>query len=153
MNSKDLQRPLKMRAMEELKALLEQSHSIRLKEILQESQGSGSRIDLLARIDVFGHSHTLACAVQRGGTMSAMRDDLRHLCEDIGRQPEEMMPILIAPRLSSKLRTLCIERNVGFLDFEGNGRVILEEAFIGKRTRQHGPGGHHRSPVTGVRVP
>jgi len=145
MNSADPHNRLKMRAMEELKALLEQSHAIRLTEV---HQSRGCRIDLLAKIDVYGHIHTLACAVKGQRNGRATDEDLRRLCDDVGRQTEVMMPILIAPHLPRKLQTLCIEKKVGFLDFEGNGRLVLDEAFIGRRTLHHGPASHPNAPVT-----
>lgn len=142
-------KPLQDRAIEELKALLEQSHVIRLKEISREAHSSGCRIDLLARIDIFGHSHTLACAVKRRGP-GPTSDDLLRLCEDVERRAGELKPILIAPRVSKDLRRQCAEKKVGFLDFEGNGRLVLGEAFIDKRTLRHAPASHHPARVTGV---
>jgi hypothetical protein len=53
--------------------------------------------------------------------------------------------VLILPTLSTEMRALCEERKVGFLDLEGNGRLVLDEVFIGKRSVRGVPA------ATGVR--
>ena len=53
------------------------------------------------------------------------------------RFPGETTPVLIAPELSEEAQALCRESNTGFLDFEGNARLYLDEVFIVKRSLTH----------------
>jgi hypothetical protein len=36
--------------------------------------------------------------------------------------------------MSAQTRALCEQNRVGFLDLEGNARLVVDEVFIGKRS-------------------
>jgi len=129
---------LEVRATEALKALLEQVSAIKLKEMQRQSPPRGQAMEILAHIDVFGHSHTLACKVNLDTRPGKVRDSLRKLQDSAAHFAGKATPVLIAPYLSPEAQALCKESQAGFLDLEGNARLSLGEVFIGKRSlHQH----------------
>lgn len=129
MNSSD---DLETRATEALRALLGQVSVIKLKEISRAPHGP-----MLARVDVLGHCHTLACEVDASARPENLRDKLRELQNGAAKCDGAATPVLIAPYLSPEAQSVCKENHAGFLDLEGNARLALGEVFIGKRA-MHG---------------
>jgi hypothetical protein len=129
---------LELRAVEALRALLRQVSAIKLKEMKKrESQGRRRAAEILALIDVYGHSHTLACEVKTDADTRNLRDVLRDLNQSAAHLDRHATPVLIAPYLSPEARALCNESHAAFLDLEGNARLALGEVFIGKRSLRH----------------
>lgn len=120
---------LEYRATEALRALLGQVSVIKLKEIRRQPQGP-----MLARIDVLGHSYTLACEIGSSEQGENLRSALRDLRNDASRCDGATTPVLIAPHFSAEAQALCKESSTGYLDLEGNARLALGEVFIGKRS-------------------
>jgi hypothetical protein len=119
---------LELRAIEALRALLGQVSVIKLKEIRREPHGP-----MLARVDVLGHSHTLACDIEPNGQPDTLRAHLRELHDGARQCDSAATPVLIAPYLSPEAQAVCKECSAGFLDLQGNARLALGEFFIGKR--------------------
>ena len=119
---------LELRAIEALRALLGQVSVIKLKEIKRDPRGP-----MLARVDVLGHSHTLACDIEPNGQPDTLRAHLRELHDGARQYDGAATPILIAPYLSPEAQAVCKECDAGFLDLQGNARLALGEFFIGKR--------------------
>ncbi len=119
---------LEQRAIEALRALLGQVSVVKLKEIRREPHGP-----VLARVDVLGHSHTLACDIEPNGQPETLRARLRELRDGILQYDGAATPVLIAPYLSPEAQAVCKECAAGFLDLQGNARLALGEFFIGKR--------------------
>lgn len=128
---------LELRATEALRALLGQVSAIKLKEMKRESQGNGRGAEILVHIDVYGHSHTLACEVKAKADLSNLGDVLTDLHQCNAHFAGDATPVLIAPYLSPEAQALCNERHAAFLDLEGNARLAIGEVFIGKRTFAH----------------
>jgi len=120
---------LEFRATEALRALLGQVSVIKLKEIRRSPQGP-----MLARLDVLGHSHTLACEIEPNIRPESLRNALDELSQDAAHYEGVATPLLIAPYLSPEAQALCKERSACYLDLEGNARLALGEVFIGKRS-------------------
>ena len=122
------------RAAEALKAVLCEVSTVNLKEIRPAARG---KTGLVARVDVLGHSHTLACEVKADA-------DPHHLC-DLLRECNKAPLFLPAmrrrcssrPIFRRRRRALCKESHAAFLDLEGNARLALGEVFIGKRSLRH----------------
>ena len=129
---------LELRAAEALRALLGQVSAIKLKEMKHESRGRGCPAEVMARIeahiDIYGHSHTLACEVKASADPGNLRDALRELWQSAAHLDRHATPVLIAPYLSPEAQALCNESHAGFVDLEGNARLALGEVFIGKRS-------------------
>jgi len=123
-----------MRAVQELKTLLRQLSSIKLREVDLQSQGCEHKIDILAHIDVLGHSYLLTCGLIADGTPHQVRKGLDELHRKIGHFREKTIPVVIVPHLSQEVQALCGERNTGYLDMEGNARLVVGEVFIFKRS-------------------
>jgi hypothetical protein len=130
---------LEVRAAEALKSLLEEVSAVKLKEMKRESPARGRATEILAHIDIYGHSHTLACEVNADTRPSKVRASLRKLEDCAAHLAGETTLVLIAPYLSPEAQALCKQSHAGFLDLEGNARLSLGEVFIGKRSTRQQP--------------
>jgi len=125
---------VKSRAAEALKSVLHQVSQIKLRKIDNDSPGPDLKVDMLAHVDVHGHSHTLLCKVTASGRPDYVRTALKEFEEDGNRQGGNSTLVFIAPRMSEEGKALCGEGKAGFLDLEGNARLELGDVFIVKRT-------------------
>ena len=128
---------MNFRTEEALKSVLSEVSTLKLKEIRRASTSSGRQTGFLVRVDVLGHPHTLACAVQtdvRPGNLGAA---LRELHESATNVAGDATPVLIAPYLSPEAQAMCKERSAAYLDLEGNARIAIGEIFIVKRMFAH----------------
>ncbi len=126
----DTRRSSGSRAVEALRTIIDQVSAFKLREIQLEPTGPHGEIDILACIDVFGRSHTLACkitAYEQPHQLHTALYDLRVAAARFGRNAA---PVLIAPHLPHEARKLCRENEVGFLDLEGNAHLVSGEVFI-----------------------
>lgn len=124
---------LELRATDALKAVLGQVSVIKLKEMRREAQTEGRPVEILADIDVFGHTHLLACEVQTQSEPAQLRASLRNLRND-SSVAGNVTPVIIAPYLSPEAQQVCKESDAGFLDLQGNARLSFGEVFIGMRS-------------------
>jgi hypothetical protein len=130
---------LEVRAAEALKSLLEQISAVKLKEMKRQSPAHGRAAEILAHIDIYGRSHTLACEVNADMRPSKVRASIRKLQDCAANLSGEITLVLIAPYLSPEAQALCKQSHAGFLDLEGNARLSLGEVFIGKRSMRQQP--------------
>lgn len=121
------------RAVEALKAVLHQTSAIKLKNVDIDSSALFDSVDLLAEIDVYGHSHTLACRVMESDEQEPTREDMLLLRKGAARVAENATAVLIAPRISEQVQGLCRGNNAGYLDLEGNARLELGEFFMARQ--------------------
>lgn len=123
-----------MRAFEALEALLLRTSAITFKGVDLGVEASGCEIDIVAHIDVLGHSHTLACAVAEEEGPEHVRMALEKLLSGVGQMGKNVTPALVVPCLSQETRALCKGSNIGFLDLEGNGCLAFGDMFISTRS-------------------
>lgn len=90
-------------------------------------------IDLVAQLEVFGERHTLVAEVKSNAQPRHVRAALLHLQDYVRRQPETVVPVLIAPYLSVEAQDLCRQYNVAYLDLEGNARFAFGTFFISRQ--------------------
>jgi len=128
-----------VRAAEALRELLEQVSAVKLKEMKSEPLARGRAAEILVKIDVYGHSYTLACELNADTRPSKVRASLKKLQDCAAQIAGEATPVFIAPYLSPEAQALCKESHAGFLDLEGNARLSLGEVFIGKRSMRQQP--------------
>jgi hypothetical protein len=150
-STEPLRRPteLESRATEALTALLRRISAIRLLEMKRETwprdhfSGAAARTMLahripshriLAQIEIYGHRHTLACEVYPDGEPNRLREALRENQAAPSPVLSDATPILIAPYLSPEAQELCKQSKAGFLDFEGNARLAVDQVFIVMRS-------------------
>jgi hypothetical protein len=77
-----------------------------------------------------GELLALACNVNVSGQPRHVRTALSQLRAYAASNGPHVTPVLIAPYLSHDARTLCREQDVGFLDLEGNARLVFDGVFI-----------------------
>jgi hypothetical protein len=111
-------------AADALRAVLHHVSAIKLKEIEMDSPGPDLKVDLLAHVDVYGHS----------GRPDHVRTALEALRSHADGLDGNATPVFITPRISEETKAMCGESKTGFLDLEGNARLDLGEVFIVKRT-------------------
>ena len=125
---------MQQRAAEALKIVLAQVSSIKLKEIRHDSAAQPSAGGFVAHVDVFGHSHLLACRVKSSWQLVDLEKQVEELRESAAKLAPGATPVFIAPYLSPEAQAICKARASGFLDLEGNARIAVGEVFIGKRS-------------------
>ncbi|MGB8028398.1 MAG: hypothetical protein WCF30_01930 [Terracidiphilus sp.] len=124
----------KKRAADALRALLGRVSAIKLLELEHESQPGGSAAAIRARIDIYGHSHTLACELNSNGEPAHLRAVFSELQRGAAPLAADTIPVVIAPYLSPEAQALCKQNKMGFLDFEGNARLTVGDFFIVMRS-------------------
>ncbi len=134
MKSEPIAAELEAHAAEALKALLEQTSAVKIRELKPAHLARGRSGELIAYLDVYGHSHTLACEVNLDASPGKVRASLKKLRSCAARLSGEAIPVLIAPYLSPEAQALCKASHAGFLDLEGNARIAFGEFFIGRRS-------------------
>jgi hypothetical protein len=118
------------RAVDALRQLLEQIPTIILLDIGLEAHAHEHGADLVACIEASGTRYTLICDVESSGQPRHVRMGLLQLRHQVVQQSSETVPILIAPYLSAEAQAMCREQSVGFLDLEGNARLLFDSVFI-----------------------
>jgi hypothetical protein len=121
---------MEIRAADALRALIDQVPAIKLEDIKIEPPGPDPGIDILARVNVSDRPHVLVCEVKASGQPRHVRMALLQLRNYVAHFGNEAIPILIAPYLSPEAQALCREYEVGFLDLEGNARLVFDGVFI-----------------------
>lgn len=139
MKSTRVPNEMESKAAEALGALLHSVSSIKTRDI--KFQPAHRKTDILADIDVFGRNHTLVCSVADGEPDGVWKA-LEKLRTSADSKKGDATPVLITSHLSAQDRAMCEERRVGFLDLEGNARLVVDEIFIGKRSVRSIPGHH-----------
>ena len=133
------------RAAEALKTVLDQVSQVKLKSIETNPPDPDLKVDILAHVDVHGHRRTLVCKVNASGQPDHVLVALKEF-QDLGDKFEQdVMPVIIAPRISEEAKALCGANKAGFLDLEGNAHLELGEVFIVRRMRSQRPQGHANS--------
>jgi hypothetical protein len=121
---------VEIKAVQALKDLLAQVPAIDVKRIETEVSQDGRDIDILARLSVGGRRHDLVCEVKASGQPRHVRMALLQLAEYIDRKDKDATPVLIAPFLSPEAQELCRKHHAGYLDLEGNSRLVFDGVFI-----------------------
>jgi hypothetical protein len=143
MKSTRIPNEMEARAAEALGDLLHQVSSIKTRDI--KFQPAHRKSDIVADIDVLGHSYKLVCNVADGQPDDVKRA-LQKLRTCAARKKDDATPVLIAPYLSPQDREMCLKNRVGFVDMQGNARLMVDEVFIGKRSVKsaHSPSEYSR---------
>ncbi len=127
-------RSSRMRAFKALEALLTGTSAIKLKDVDLGLVGEGGEVDIVAHIEVLGHSRTLACQLAPDAEPQNVTKALGNLHRCATQLPGDVTPVVVMPCLSQEARELCHESNAGFLDLHGNGCLAFGEVFISMRS-------------------
>lgn len=125
-----LMKNIERQATQALRLLLGQVPAITLLDIEHEASGPDQQVDIVAHIDVSGRRHALVCEVKSTGQPRHVRMALLQLRTYMAHYAQDATPVFIAPYLSPDAQALCREQDVGFLDLEGNARLIFDSVFI-----------------------
>jgi hypothetical protein len=117
-------------AAQTLRLLLGQVPAIESLSVEHEAAGPDRGIDIVAHIEVSGRRHALVCGVKSTGQPRHVRMALLQLRNYMVQHAQDATPIFIAPYLSPGAQALCREQDVGFLDLEGNARLVFGSVFI-----------------------
>lgn len=135
----------KMRAVEALKTVLTHVSGVKLRTIESGFPAADTRIEIIAQVEVYGHSHTLACMLAPNDEPQMLRESVMCFSDQAGKIAQNATPVLIASHVSSSLQSICRENNVGMVDLDGNACIELGDLFI--RCRQITlPGTQRRLP-------
>ena len=126
----DSMKDLELRAAGALRVLLEQVPTISIRDIKVESLTSDRVIDILAHVTVADRHHALICEVKANGQPRHARMAVLQLRNYVAHLGGDTTPIFVAPYLSPEAQALCREHEVGFLDLEGNARLVFDGVFI-----------------------
>jgi hypothetical protein len=118
------------KATQTLRLLLEQVPAIRFLDIRQEVREPAQKADIVARFNVSGRPHVIVCEVKSTGQPRHVRMALLQLRNYMAHHAQDATPVFIAPYLSSDAQALCREQGIGFLDLEGNARLVFDGVFI-----------------------
>jgi hypothetical protein len=121
---------LEYQAAEALKGLFEQIPSIELKNIELNISEPDNGVDILLHLSASGHQHVLVCDVKANGQPRHVRAALLQLRHYAARFGSDTTAIFVAPYLSAESQALCQEFDVGFLDLQGNARIVFDGVFI-----------------------
>jgi transcriptional regulator with AbiEi antitoxin domain of type IV toxin-antitoxin system len=87
-------------------------------------------IDFLLRVKAHGRSQRLVCEVKSNGQPRHVRAAIDQLRRFFPAQHRDTYGVVIAPYLSPAAQQICREEDIGFLDFEGNCRLVFNGVFI-----------------------
>jgi hypothetical protein len=134
MNTDTVSTEFETLATEALTALLGRVSAIKLRDIKRVSPPRSRFAAILAHIEVFGHSHILACEVNPDGEPDHLGELLRVWQRNAVSLAPDATPVLIAPALSPEAQAICKQSQVGFIDLEGNARLTLGDFFVVMRS-------------------
>lgn len=121
---------LEARAGEVLRQLLAQIPIIEIEDIEHRVASTKWEPDLIAHIQADGRPHLLICEFKSNGQPRHARTALLELREYVAQRGPEASSIFMAPYISPAVRKLCQEKDVGYLDLEGNARIAFGGVFI-----------------------
>jgi hypothetical protein len=118
------------RAGEAVRRLLENVPILQIEGIEAEAVSGDWEPDLIARLLVDGRQHTLICEYKSNGQPRYARSALLELRDYVMQKAPYATPVFMAPYISPAVRQLCEEKDVGYLDLEGNARIAFGGVFI-----------------------
>jgi len=141
-------------AAEALCAVLDSLSFIRKQDMHIDPSPADRRIGLLARVNVFGRQHTLACALHARSFpegLDAALYDIHSAATALGCSA---LPVLIAPVLSPEARAQCHHNHIAYIDLEGNAYLDAGEIFVARRAvyprTQNTSAEHHAHAHPGI---
>lgn len=143
LKTRHLVKEVEAQAAQALRLLLEQVPAIKLLDMERDASGLNQDVDIVAHIDASGRRRVLLCEVKSSGQPRHVRTALLELRNYMAHHPQEAIPVFIAPYLSSDAQALCREQDVGFLDLEGNARLVFDGVFIERQVASK-PGADRR---------
>ena len=113
--------------------------AVKVKDVQLLPPAPEREVDILATLSTGGRPHRLICEVKANGQPRNVRIALLQLRSHLAHLGKDVTPLLIAPYLSPEAQALCRDQGVGFLDFEGNARIVFGGVFVDARCRTNLP--------------
>jgi hypothetical protein len=117
-----------------LENLLREIPSLDLECLEREPRtGRDTGVDIVAEVRYAGRPIVLMVEVKTNGQPRIMRDAALQLKRHLGKRPEKLIPVVMAPYLSEQARLACREEGVGYADFLGNAHIVFDTVFIDRQ--------------------
>lgn len=129
LKSNESMKEIEQQARQELLALLGQISAITIKGVETEISHRDQEVDTVVHMEVSGKPYALMCEVKSTGQPRHVRAALYQL-RNYAAHHERSVQVFVAPYLSQESQALCREAGVGFLDFQGNARIVFDGIFI-----------------------
>lgn len=119
-----------LHAVEALRELLEKIPILQVKGVDTQIASGDWVPDWIARLLVDGKPHQLVCEYKTNAQPRHARTALLELRNYVAHHAPQATPVFIAPYLSPAVRQLCVEHGIGYLDLQGNARIVFGGVFI-----------------------
>ena len=135
------ERDLEDSAAEALHTLLGEVPAVSGVNIEREPPAFDRGIDLVVRFAVDDQPHVLVCEIKSSGQPRHVRQAVHQLKYVTSNFPATLAtPVFVAPYLSEEARAICKQAGVGYLDLEGNSRLVFDNVFIERQVESKPPG-------------
>ncbi len=123
---------LEKEAVHRLRALLAEVPFVSVESVKQNVVDLDHRreFDLLLEVKSNGRPQKIVCEFKSNGQPRIVRNAINQLRFYVEALDKRAYGVVIAPYLSPDAQELCREENVGYLDFEGNCRLVFDGVFI-----------------------
>ncbi|WP_200808488.1 hypothetical protein [Tistlia consotensis] len=119
---------LEERAIRSISELLDQIPAI--SHVRLEERPEDLAVDFLMQLDLEGQDHWIAVEVLSAAQPRDVRREAWRLRNEAASNGPTTTPVVVAPYLSPESRDVCREEGIGYLDLEGNARIVFEGVFI-----------------------
>lgn len=123
---------IEKRAVAALREALGDAPELKVLGVQTSEELGDNSIDLIFRVDFNGQQHLLVAKVKSSGQPRHVQNALLQLKRYVEKEKDQVTPIFIAPYLSEDARALCIDHEVGYLDLEGNARIVFPGFFMSR---------------------
>jgi hypothetical protein len=117
-------------ATDAIRRILEEIPAIEHLDVQPIEDNKEQSVDLIAQIDAFCCRYTLIVKVNSSGQPRQVRPVVLMLKDYATRQTAPVIPVLIAPYLSTQSQDLCQEYGIAFIDLHGNARLAFGNFFV-----------------------
>jgi hypothetical protein len=120
------------KAVERLQALLAEVPFITVEGVNHQSLAANLKreADFLLRVKAHGRAYQLICEVKSNGQPRYVRAAVDQLRYFVQPKQRDAYGVVIAPYLSPAAQEICRVNDAGFLDYEGNCRLVFDGVFI-----------------------
>jgi len=129
---------LENRAVEAVTDLLRQVEVVESVDVETRPGSRDPDVDFVIRVAAGDRRHTLLCEVKRNGQPRHVRAAVPMLLIAAARADDDAVPVFVAAYLSPAARAVCSELGAGYVDLEGNARLVFGGVFV-ERSVPHVP--------------
>jgi hypothetical protein len=121
---------LESQAAQALSSLLSEIPAVEIRDVALEPAGPDRGADIVVTMDVSGRRHRIVCEFKSSGQPRHVRMGLLQLRNFLAHHHRGALPVVAAPYLSEEARAICRDEKVGYLDLQGNARLVFDGVFI-----------------------